>query len=430
MTPPQPWVNGRPVSCGKVRWKLLGEGQERRRRPVQPLVGAAAVVVDRVVAAPQDAVVVGEPVVVELVAGVGHPVPVRPADRRPLLAVERRGDQRVVPHRHHEGPQPADQRPERVGGEHGLAGPDLAVRRAEHHHAAAGAAGAAGAQRLDRRVLVQPDAGAQAGVAQAARQPRRVDHGHAVAVEHARRGTSASSTRSRTSVGGQPLEPGRRVPRRAPRQVPQLARPATARSATVSSPVRSQEQSMPWSATVSSIASRFSRPSRSSVAISSGHRSRPLRQPVGEAGGAEPAVAAGRGPAGARAPRGRRRRGRGRAPWPAARSRDRCSPPPTTARSAVVAAGEGRLAAGAGAVQPERRRGARRRARRRPATGRPLLSRSSQVFRRRPATSWPTARRSQGDEEHRRADDVGLRRDAAQRRHPDELRERVDRRPS
>src|SRR6185437_1232692 len=57
---------------------------ERRRPVLVPLPDAAAVVVHGVVAAEQDAVVAGEPVVVELVGRVAEALTAGPADRREL----------------------------------------------------------------------------------------------------------------------------------------------------------------------------------------------------------------------------------------------------------------------------------------------------------------------------------------------------------
>ena len=77
-------------AVGETDAGQLREGREEvlRQLPKGPLVvielGAdrPTVAVDRVVAAPQDPVIGGHPVVVELVAAVGDPVPPAPADRR------------------------------------------------------------------------------------------------------------------------------------------------------------------------------------------------------------------------------------------------------------------------------------------------------------------------------------------------------------
>src|SRR5580692_1462463 len=74
-------------------------------------------VVDGVVAAPENSRVRGEPVVVELVAAVADALPVCPADGRPLRAREWFGDEHIVVHRKGERPEPAQERPVRIGGQ-------------------------------------------------------------------------------------------------------------------------------------------------------------------------------------------------------------------------------------------------------------------------------------------------------------------------
>ena len=77
---------------GEAQALELREGREEVARELLPRLGpvlvrgshAAAVVVDRVVAAEQDPVVAAEPVVVELVRQVADALPVAPADRREL----------------------------------------------------------------------------------------------------------------------------------------------------------------------------------------------------------------------------------------------------------------------------------------------------------------------------------------------------------
>ena len=77
---------------------------------------------------------------------------------------------------------------------------------------------------------------------------------------------------------------------------------------------------------VASMPSRFSssEPQQASASRRA-NRARPLADAVGQRRRAEPAVAAGGGPARPRGPPARRRRDPGRAPWPAARSTARCS---------------------------------------------------------------------------------------------------------
>ncbi len=83
-------------------------------------LGAHAVrpVVDGLVAAPQDAVVGGQPVVVEAVARVGHALAPVPADRRPPDRIERLAHEDVVVDRDHVAADRAHQWLEGVRGEH------------------------------------------------------------------------------------------------------------------------------------------------------------------------------------------------------------------------------------------------------------------------------------------------------------------------
>ena len=75
---------------------------------------AAAVVVDRVVAAEQDPVVAAQPEVVELVREVADALPVAPADVVELVVRERLGHEHVVVDRHGHQPVAAQQRREDV----------------------------------------------------------------------------------------------------------------------------------------------------------------------------------------------------------------------------------------------------------------------------------------------------------------------------
>ena len=160
---------------------------------------AAPAVVDRVPAAPQDALVLGEPVVVEHVAGVRQRLPARPADRVELLRAQRLRHQRVVVHRHHVQPEPAEQRTERVGREHGAPCAHRAPRRAQLH-AVAGAL-----ERGDGRALVDAHAPLLAGARQPPRQARGVEDGRVVVPE-------AGEIRGRVDLGAQLLavQPGTR----------------------------------------------------------------------------------------------------------------------------------------------------------------------------------------------------------------------------
>ena len=272
MTPPQAWVNRSPSSCGEGLEEVLGQPQERLRVALQPVVGAAAEVVDGVVAAPEDPPVVGDPVVVEEVAGVGDAVPVGPADGRALGLGERLGHQRVVPDRHDVRRQPAQQRREGVGAERHPARRQPAVRRPQHH------AGAVGLEPLHRSVLVDPHAEPQAGLAQPAGQPGRVDHRDAVAVQH------PAEVRRRVD-----LRPDLRRRPATPAVPPTCAASAGQLAQLVDLPGRGRDGELAGALEgavdavarrpPSSMPSRFSRPSRSRVASSSGNRSRPLRSP-------------------------------------------------------------------------------------------------------------------------------------------------------
>ena len=177
----------------------------------------AAVAVDGVIAAEEDPVVGGQPVVVELVAAVADALAVAPADRLALRRAERLADQHVVVDRGDVAADAAQQRREGAGREqrparpHGAAGVRHLDARAASRRAAGGA------------VLVDADAGAQ--------RPRRagrrrasagVDERRPLRCPGGRRGRSASRPRrgprrrraarrrGRSGAGlGALLEPGR-----------------------------------------------------------------------------------------------------------------------------------------------------------------------------------------------------------------------------
>ena len=128
-----------------------------------------AIVVYGVIATPQDAVVVGQPVVVKLVGGVEQALPAAPAERRHLLRRQRLGHQHVVVHGGDVAADGPDQRREAVGGQHDPLGPQPATRRRQHH-----AVGQL-VQRRHRRQLVQAHAQLDAGAAKTPCQAGRVD---------------------------------------------------------------------------------------------------------------------------------------------------------------------------------------------------------------------------------------------------------------
>ena len=83
--PPQRYGNDSVAELREHRREVARERGVRRLRGRRTRADPATGVVDRVVAAPQDPVVGGQPEVVELVAGVRHPLAARPADRCALL---------------------------------------------------------------------------------------------------------------------------------------------------------------------------------------------------------------------------------------------------------------------------------------------------------------------------------------------------------
>ena len=106
-----------PLELGKGLEELPGEQLEGRRALVVGRPDVATEVVDRVVAAPQDPVVGGHPVVVELVGHVVEALSTRPADGGELVGAERLGHQHVVVDRHGVEPEPPHWGGEGVGAE-------------------------------------------------------------------------------------------------------------------------------------------------------------------------------------------------------------------------------------------------------------------------------------------------------------------------
>ena len=238
----------------------------------------------------------GEPVVVELVAGVADPLSARPADRRQLVGGERLGHEHVVVHRDDVVPQPLQQRRVRVGAEEHLPAPDPARRRVEPHpvplvvHPG------------DRGALVDDDAEPLSDVREAPHEPRRIDD------------------RRRARVVERP-EVGRGVDERAGllrvEQLDLLAEPAgrlgelgevgQLQGSTATSARRCGGSRSRCRARRRSPRSRRGSPRPGEQGR---HLVRPavqaVREAVGQARGAEPAVAAGRRPRGRRPRRGRR----------------------------------------------------------------------------------------------------------------------------
>ena len=204
-------------------------------------------------------------------------------------------------------------------------------------------------------------------------------------------------------------------------------RPATASTATLKLAGALELRVDRRSARASPRSRRGSRaPSRSSRSSSAREPVEPVAEAVGQAGRAETAVAAGRGPAERCAPRAARRRGRGRAPWPAGRSTARSSRRPRRpGRPAPPRPGRDGSTARQ-VVEPERdgtRVGDRGEERgiRTPAASRPCTGRRSRG--RQPAAALATREpteddQQQRDEEHRRPDDVDLGGQAALVRRP------------
>ena len=137
-------------------------------------VHLAAPVVHRVVAAPQDAVVFGEPVVVELVGDIAEPLAVGPAQFVELCPRQRFGDHAVVVDRGDVLAHSLQQRLERVGGQRHLAGADAAEWGFdEHTHAVFLDGGGLG-------VFVDAHTQRHRGGLQPPHQASRVDDGGAV----------------------------------------------------------------------------------------------------------------------------------------------------------------------------------------------------------------------------------------------------------
>ena len=147
-------------------WESFGE-----RRLVVVELGAdrTAVPVDRVVPAPNDPRVGGEPVIVKLVAHVADALACGPSELVVHPLIERLGDQHVVVHGRDVAPERAQEWGVRAGREQGPARVEHAAV-GYHRHAGVGLA-----QITDRAVLVDPHAGEGGRRAQPVRELARVD---------------------------------------------------------------------------------------------------------------------------------------------------------------------------------------------------------------------------------------------------------------
>ncbi len=100
--------------------EVTGEGGVGLGVELVVALDLAAKVVNRVVAAPEDGPVLGQAVVVELIARVRDAFAPRPANALELLVGERLGDDLVVEHRHDVLARPSHERGKDVGGERHL----------------------------------------------------------------------------------------------------------------------------------------------------------------------------------------------------------------------------------------------------------------------------------------------------------------------
>ena len=191
-----------------------------------------------------------------------------------LLVGQRFGHQHVVVDRHgHEAVAP-QQRGEHVRGEHGACAP-CTRPPVGHDRDTVGppCRGVAPASaRRSRRRAPPPRARARRRACRGARAPSCACLEHRAQVGRARRRTPAPpSASSRTDAL---LTRGRGIRAHSSSHSSWCGSVATA-----SAPVRSHSASMPYAAMSAPIASRFSRPSRSSWSISSGQRLSPFSRP-------------------------------------------------------------------------------------------------------------------------------------------------------
>ncbi len=160
-----------PLELREEREEVPGEAAVHPVVLLEPGLDAAAPVVRRLVAAPQDPVVGAQPEVVEPVRGVGEALAASPSDRVAPGLGQRLGHQHVVVDRNGHQPQPTQQRRERVRGQHGVPGVH-GTRVGAHAHPRAVAGEVA-----DRAVLVHAHAEVTAGPAQSPCESGRLHHG-------------------------------------------------------------------------------------------------------------------------------------------------------------------------------------------------------------------------------------------------------------
>ena len=205
---------------------------------------------------------------------------------------QRLGHHHVVVDRHEVVPQAAQQRREGVGGQRDPGG---------GHRAAAVRAlgvdaqpGAVVVEVESAGALVQPDPVGQRDAPQAPRQPGGVDHRDPVAVGRPRRGRAASA-RGPGPPRRTGTPPCRRTARRA-RGSSRISASWYSSVATLSSPVRSNEQSMSFALIVSAMPCRFVVPQPGQQRELLGPPGEAVAEAVGDGRRAEAAVPPGRRP--------------------------------------------------------------------------------------------------------------------------------------
>jgi hypothetical protein len=297
---------------------------------------------------------------VELVRGVGQPLPVAPADRVALCGRERLGHERVVVDRHDVVAQRRSS-----GGNAFVAEPPVARERFPPQWTVQRRP--VGPQAGDRRALEDAHAKVEADPAQPPGEPGRVDQRGAVArPQTAQVGRASSPPPAPHRRRAAPPSPRARRPGRPPRPARRAATAEWPRRVRRCAPRRSRWRTRGWfpRCRPDSPAEPFQRGDLTGEALG------PVRSSVGQARRAEPAVAAGRRDRRRHRSPAAPRRARGWPAWLAGPSTARSSrhrPPRGPRRSDRPAP------AGGGPVRPiqpvRRRRGLREAGqRRRPGT--------------------------------------------------------------